>query len=121
VKNLRNVTTIFGSLSDFTNPFITNYENRDETNWGFRSWFEHKLETKNCEISTHVGTEFQRARHGIFNYENLSGHRGNPQSADIIFSTQHFYFARMAADWRDRLLLEISASLNRYNYKYREA
>lgn len=119
IKQLRNVTSVFASYTAFTNPFITNYETRKESNTGFRSWFTYSFPNlRSWNISMHLGVEWQQAWHTIRNFENLSGQKGERQEADKLLSNQHFYFARLSADWHQRLLLELSTSLNHYSYKY---
>src|SRR5690606_39926712 len=40
-QKLRHVVSIFGTNTDFSNPFITNYELRDEYNLGFRTYIDY--------------------------------------------------------------------------------
>ena len=117
--NLRNVSAVFGSYTDFLNPFISNYEIRKESNFGFRSWLEYTLaDNQSWKLTTHLGVEWQQAWHDIHNFENLQGSKGKALEADKLISNQHFYFARVSADWNKRLLLELSSSINYYSYKY---
>lgn len=120
LPSFRNVSSIFGSYTDFTNPFITNYELRDEGNSGFRSRFEFiSVHRDNWNVSMHLGAEWQQSWHTIRNYDNDHGKKADPQAADKLISNQHFYFFRLSADWNSRLLIEISNSLNKYSYQYK--
>ncbi|WP_257667090.1 TonB-dependent receptor [Parapedobacter tibetensis] len=118
--NLRHVVSVFGSHTDFSNPFITNYEIRDEYNVGFRSYFDYA--NSNSDVFSwraNAGVEWQYGRADIYNYDNNGGSLGNEQAADALKNNQHFYFARFSADMRNRLFLEGSLSLNYYGYGFR--
>lgn len=117
---LRHVATVFGSHTDFSNPFITNYEIRDEANVGFRTYLDY-TGGRSTAFSWHanVGMEWQYGKNDFANYENHGGVRGDAMAIDALRSNQHFYFARFSADVYHRLLLETSLSLNYYGYRFR--
>ena len=119
-SHLRHVATIFGTHTDFSNPFITNYEIRDEANIGFRTYLDY-ASTPSDVFSWHanVGMEWQYGKNDFANYENHGGTRGDAMAKDALKSTQHFYFARFSADLYNRWLLETSVSLNYYGYRFR--
>jgi len=117
---IRNVSTIFGSYVDFANPFITDYENRYEGTYGFRSYFElsGKPDTSlNWKIN--AGVEWQQTNSDINNYGNRSGVRDTAQTLDKINTNQHFFFARYLADFSKRWHLEAALSLNFYGYEFK--
>ncbi|PPL04684.1 iron complex outermembrane recepter protein [Parapedobacter indicus] len=117
---LKHVATVFGSHTDFSNPFITNYEIRDEANVGFRTYLDY-TGGRSTAFSWHanVGMEWQYGKNDFANYENHGGVRGDAMAIDALRSNQHFYFARFSADVYHRLLLETSLSLNYYGYRFR--
>ncbi|MGV3698106.1 TonB-dependent receptor [Flavobacterium sp.] len=116
----RNKTTIFGSSVDFENPFLTNYEKRNEKTYGARSYFEYTATNKPTFKSALIfGGEWQRTDSDINNYENLAGNTGNPQAFDELATTQHFIFARYALTLAGKLDVEAGISLNHYRYKFR--
>lgn len=117
---LRHVVSVYGLTTDFRNPFITNYELRDEHNYGFRTYLGYSDAIgRDFRWGTNAGVEWQRGQADIFNYDNNGGERGDPQASDILDNKQHFYFMRLTGDWKDRLFIEASISLNQYGYGFR--
>jgi iron complex outermembrane receptor protein len=117
---IRNVSTIFGTYVDFANPFITDYENRYEGTYGFRSYFE--LGGKpgiSFNWKVNAGVEWQQTNSDINNYGNRSGLRDTAQTLDKINTNQHFFFARYLADINRRWHVEAALSLDFYDYKFR--
>ena len=117
-SDLKYVVSVFGTHTDFTNPFITNYEKRDENNIGLRSYFDFSGKALSDAVSWkwNLGLEWQKSYHDIYNYDNNGGERGALQTADGINSDQHFYFTRVNLNVADRLTLEGAVSLNYYKY-----
>lgn len=118
-KNFRHVLALYGSHTDFLNPFITNYEVRDEGTLGLRTYFE-LLGNSNNTITWkwNAGLELQGTNSDIANYNNNKGTRGNLQVQDDIVSRQFFYFTRLSADIGENLTAEIAASYNYYKYEF---
>jgi iron complex outermembrane receptor protein len=117
---IRNVLAVFGSHVDFANPFITNYEQRDENTYGMRTYFElAAIPKENFDWKLNLGMEWQQTNSQISNYDNNAGEKGNIQKIDKVNTGQHFFFARYAADIFKRLHVEAAASLNYYGYKFR--
>ena len=117
---LRHVISVFGTHTDFSNPFITNYELRDEYNLGFRTYLDYT--TGHAEVvqwRVNAGVEGQFGQNDIANYDNNGGVRGDEQAIDALRSRQHFYFASLRADIRQHLVVEASASLNYYGYAFK--
>jgi iron complex outermembrane receptor protein len=119
-SRIRNVSSIFGSHVDFANPFITNYEQRDESTYGLRSYFELSgSKQNNLEWKINAGLEWQQTNSQINNYDNQQGTKGAPQAFDNIHTNQHFFFARYTANVYQRLYFEAALSLNYYNYQFK--
>jgi iron complex outermembrane recepter protein len=117
--HLRNVLSVFGSYVDFANPFITDYENRYEGTFGFRTYFELTgTKRKNYDWKTNMGLEWQQTNSDINNYGNNLGIRDTAQTLDKIHTNQHFFFARYVADICRKLHVEAALSLNFYDYKF---
>ncbi|TWR28370.1 TonB-dependent receptor [Mucilaginibacter achroorhodeus] len=115
-----NVLAVYGSHVDFANPFITNYEQRDENTYGLRSYFTlAAIPKENFDWKLNLGTEWQQTNSLISNYDNNAGEKGNIQKIDRINTGQHFFFTRFAADIFKRLHAEAAVSLNYYGYKFR--
>jgi len=117
---LRNVTSVFGTYVDFANPFITDYENRYETTFGFRSYFEWiASKMVNYKSKVNLGIEWQQTNSDINNYGNVLGVRDTAQTLDKINTNQHFFFARYVADIYKKLHVEAALSFNFYNYEFK--
>ncbi|SKB88775.1 iron complex outermembrane recepter protein [Parapedobacter luteus] len=116
---LRHVASIFGTHTDFSNPFITNYEIRDEYNIGLRTYIDYADgDPETFSWRFNAGLEWQHGGTDIANYDNHGGMRGDEQAIDALKSQQHFYFVRLSADVRSRLTMEAALSLNDYRYRY---
>jgi iron complex outermembrane receptor protein len=117
---IRNVLAVFGNHVDFANPFITNYEQRDENTFGMRTYFElAAIPKEKFDWKLNLGMEWQQTNSQISNYDNNAGEKGEVQKIDKINTGQHFFFARYAADILKRLHIEAAASMNYYGYKFR--
>jgi iron complex outermembrane receptor protein len=115
----RHVVAVFGSRSDYKNPFITNFEERGEINYGVRSYLEA---TGNANPAVNwkwnLGLEWQRGSHNIATYDNNRGQRGSLRTDDDITPNQHFYFTRFTALLHERLTTEAAVSLNFNQYSF---
>lgn len=119
-NRIRNILALYGSYVDFANPFITNYEQRYESTYGLRTYFEFTgREQKNFNWKANVGIEWQQTNSNINNYGNRLGARDTAQTLDKVNSNQHFIFARYEENVFNRLHVEAAASLNFYDYDFR--
>jgi len=117
---LKNVTSLFGSYVDFSNPFITTYNQRYESTYGFRTYFELSGKPdRPVNWKVNLGVEWQQTNSDISSYGNRLGVRDTAQTQDKIHTNQHFIFARYLADIHKRLHVEAALSLNYYDYKFR--
>lgn len=109
----KHVFSIFGSETLFENPFITNYEVRDEQNAGARTWFEFMNdEEAPLRVKWNIGGEFQQIQSTISNYGNRNGTKDTVQAIDNLNVLQGFAFARLALSLRVKWNLELSLSYN---------
>lgn len=116
---LKNVTAVYGNHVDFANPFVTNYEQRNEHTLGLRSYFEVDGGQPQYNWNINLGLEWEQTNSDINNYDNNNGVKGAPQALDKINNGQHFIFARYSADIASRLHIETALSLNYYNYDFK--
>lgn len=119
LPNLKHVIAVYGSHTNFDNPFITNEEVRVENTIGLRTYLElsSKLQPDfNWKIN--LGTEFQQTQSNINNYDNNRGERGNLQAGSNILTKQGFYFTRFAATIFKKIHTEAALSLNNYEYDF---
>lgn len=119
-NRLRNVISLFGTYVDFSNPFITNYEQRYEGTYGLRTYFELSGKpAPNYLWNLDLGLEWQQTNSDDNNYGNRKGVRDTAQTLDKINTNQHFFFTRYSLDLYNRLHVEAALSLNFYGYKFR--
>lgn len=118
-NRLRHVLALFGSTTDFDNPFITNYESRDEKTFGVRTFLELNSRKENrFKYQWHLGLEWQQTDARISNFGNRSGKKDTMQAADRLQTDQHFFFTRFNTNITEKLTLEAALSLNAYQYKF---
>jgi iron complex outermembrane receptor protein len=116
---LRYVTSIFGTHTDFENPFITNYEIRKEKNLGIRTFAEYVSKWKaDIYWKWSLGLEGQKGWQDISNFQNNGGIAGMLNARDEVAISQVFYFTRLRVTSWNRLTTELALSLNTNSYHY---
>lgn len=115
-RRFKHVVAFTGSITDFRNPFITNYEVRKENTAGLRTYFQYS--DASSRLMAQLGYEGQRTHSDISNYDNNRGVRGDVQSADQLDADQQFIFSHVTFQVNPKLLLEAAASLNFNGYDY---
>ncbi len=119
--NLKHLVAVFGTLTDFTNRFITNYEERNEKSLGIRSYFEANNNRQGLiNLTYNLGFEAQQSFADVINYGNRAGLKDTIQAADDLIARQNFVFARVSADFFNDIILEASASINFNSYLFRK-
>lgn len=118
-KHFKQVLALFGSYTDFKNPFITNYEKRYEDQIGIRSFIEYSVESKNLSNVFQLGIESAKSGATIQNFTNKSGTPTQLTARDRIDSKQTFGFLRFNFDYQKKYFLELSTSLNNFTYTYK--
>ncbi|MBC7418056.1 MAG: TonB-dependent receptor plug domain-containing protein, partial [Pedobacter sp.] len=117
-KNLKHVLAVFGSYTDFRNPFITNYEKRYENTFGLRTFLDYTKLVHNNRINTQIGLESSQTGSEIRNFDNNKGTPTAIQAFDNLKASQTFAFAKINIDLSKKLLIELASSLNFYRYNY---
>ncbi len=119
-NRIKNVSALFGNHVDFSNPFITNYEDRDEDTYGLRSYFElasEKYATVDWKLN--LGLEWQQTNSLISNHDNNGGTRGHVQAIDKLNTNQHFFFTRYQVTFDKRFTAEAALSLNYFKLRFK--
>ncbi len=117
-KSFKHVTAIFGSYTDFRNPFITNYEKRYENTLGFRTFLEYTKTLQKNRFDAQIGVESSKTNSKIRNFDNVNGNPTAIQAFDNLDANQTFAFAKVNVDFNQKFLLELATSLNFYQYNY---
>lgn len=117
---LQHVLSVFGANTHFENPFLTNYEVRDENTTGFRTylqWVNNPQQHSLLQWKWLNGVEWQQTSTDVINYGNRGGKRDTVMAADKLNARQYFFFTRFLATVNN-FTLEAAASLNYYGYSY---
>ncbi|TZF81207.1 TonB-dependent receptor [Pedobacter sp. BS3] len=115
----RFLVSLYGMNTAFSNPFITNYEQRKENTIGIRSFFELKNQWNHVHWQWNTGVEGSITSSHINNYDNDAGRKAAPQKFDKIRTSQDFVFTHLNIDISRKLMIELATSLNFFGYKYR--
>lgn len=111
--------SLFGSDTDFENPFITNYEFRKEKNAGVRTYISYQ-----DKINEHIHWQMQwgfEGQKGWNNIENFDNNRGTPaalQAKDDLDNTRASLFYRAMMKFYHRWTVEASLGLNHAEISY---
>ncbi|NSL85646.1 TonB-dependent receptor [Chitinophaga sp. Mgbs1] len=116
----QHVLTVFGASTHFENPFITNYEARDENTFGLRTYVSFTGNPRSASPLSwrwQTGAEWQQTQTDIANYGNRGGRRDTLQAADKLKTGQYFFFTRFHAQLH-QWTFEAAGSVNYYQYSY---
>ncbi|KAA2241399.1 TonB-dependent receptor plug domain-containing protein [Chitinophaga agrisoli] len=119
----KHVITVFGATTHFENPFITNYEARDENTAGVRTYIslhDQRIGQSDLHLTWNTGLEWQVTSSDIVNYGNRAGKRDTVQAADKLRAQQHFYFTSVSLRLHERWIWEAAVSLNYFRYNFNE-
>ncbi|WP_432711820.1 TonB-dependent receptor [Pedobacter sp.] len=117
-EHFKQVTAVFGSTTDFKNPFITNYEHRKEFTLGLRTYISYEQRKKTLNWKVNAGLESMQTSTDFDNFDNNFGSPAALQAADKLKASSNFAFVHFNFDYLNKWLLEISGSANLYQYRY---
>jgi iron complex outermembrane recepter protein len=119
LNKLTNITSVVFSTTDFKNPFITNYEKRNENSRGIRTKIIYNaLQKVNTNIKLIAGAEWQTTFSRINNFGNKTGVADTIQTKDEVNAYQRFYFLQADVIVKNKLFINLGASVNQFTYKY---
>jgi iron complex outermembrane recepter protein len=107
------------SLTGFKNPFITNYEERAEDNFGTGSQWQYKHQSGDHQWQVNTGGEWQYQHSLIDNFGNRAGIKDTVQYSDKVYAIQWFLFSQFQYKYREKLLITAGLSTNQQSYRYR--
>jgi iron complex outermembrane recepter protein len=117
-EHWKHIIAIYGSTTHFENPFITNFEARDENTFGGRTYITYGSADKRLDWTT--GIEWQQTGTDIDNYGNRAGKRDTIQAASNITARQYFYFTSLTFRPGIKWVMEAAASVNYYRYTFND-
>lgn len=121
ILNTNSSIQSFGMFSStkFTNPFITNYEERKEHNTGFGTQWQYKQAKQDHRWQLNIGGEWQQQKASIDNFGNRSGVKDTVQYRDKVFATQWFLFSQFQYSFKERFTITVGVSTNQQLYRYK--
>ena len=111
----------FISLSNtrFSNPFITNYEKRNELNISTGLQLVYQPFASQPQLQWINGMEWMINEASINNFDNRGGIAGAIQYGDMIYSRQGFFFSQLKLPLGNRLTASLGFSMNHQAYQYK--
>lgn len=108
---------IMSGRTNFTNPFITNYEQRKENNlgWGTQIRYTHTSEKTSLEWIT--GIEWLRQSSRIDNFGNRFGKPDTLQFSDELRVTQWYGYTQINLQWK-QWIINAGVSINQQPFLF---
>ncbi|KPM47128.1 TonB-dependent receptor family protein [Jiulongibacter sediminis] len=107
--------SLFGTRADLKNPFITNFEIREQRSVGIRN---NNIWQLSDVLKMVAGLEFQQTNSSYDVFDNNGGVTGDQQFAEQIKANQSTYFAQFEASLPSDFFLTAGLSLNQQLYDY---
>ncbi|WP_138991924.1 TonB-dependent receptor [Larkinella sp. C7] len=115
---IQNTTVLFGSLTDFANPFITNYEKRADQGIGGRTVTRWQMIETGVPTQLVFGGEWQHNFTITRNYGNRRGQPDTLQSDDEFRASQSVLFAQLEANLPFGIIATAGLSRNEVSYRF---
>ncbi|TDB67041.1 TonB-dependent receptor [Arundinibacter roseus] len=110
--------SLYVNANDFANPFITNFEKRDEQGFGGRNVWNYTRPGSKIDVQWTSGFEWQYGKSSQRNYQNNAGVPGNFLTSEDIRSTNWSVFSQIELTPLENLIINAGASLNSFRYGY---
>ncbi|MEN9685902.1 MAG: hypothetical protein RLZZ28_1688 [Bacteroidota bacterium] len=104
--------------TDFSNPFITNYETRNEGNTGLGSQIIYQNKAYRTDFEWITGAEWLHNQSLINDYGNKNGMPDTVQFKDKMLAVQWFAFTQVQWRLREKWLINAGLSLNNQHYRF---
>ncbi|GAB3640185.1 TonB-dependent receptor [Spirosoma arcticum] len=115
---IQNTTVIYGSTTDFANPFITNYEKRADQGIGGRTVTQIRLTNGPLPTTFTVGAELLRTFTVDRNFGNRRGIADTIQTDEELTARQSTLFAQAETELPARFRLTAGLSRNDVRYDF---
>ncbi len=103
----------------FKNPFTSDYEIRDELNYGGRTTFDYHISTKHIQLKLLAGAEWGQNHSHIDDYGNKNGAIDTVQFKDELFVTQYSLFTQLNIELNNKFTFQAGLSNNNQIVRYR--
>jgi iron complex outermembrane recepter protein len=115
-RRVQNTTGVYASVTDFRNPFITNYERRAEQGLGGRTVTRWQIAERGIPTVLTLGGEFQKQFTISRNYGNRKGQIDTLQTDDELRAVQWMGFVQLESTLPNRFILTAGLSTNEVRY-----
>lgn len=117
-ETIQNTTVLYGSTTDFANPFITNYERRADQGIGGRTVTQIRLPNGPLPTTFTVGAELLRTFTVDRNFGNRRGIADTIQTDEELTARQSTLFAQAETELPARFRLTAGLSRNDVRYDF---
>ncbi|WP_332367972.1 TonB-dependent receptor [Spirosoma telluris] len=115
---IQNTTVIYGTTTDFANPFITNYEKRTDLGLGGRTVTQFRFPNSPLPTVVTVGAELLRNFLVDRNFGNRAGVSDTIQTDEELISRQTTVFAQAETELPGHFRLTAGLSRNDVRYDF---
>ncbi len=109
---------VYVSANDFANPFINNYEKRNEQGIGGRNVWSYAKNKGQVGVLWSSGLEWQYGKSAQRNYNNNKGVPNGFQTSEDIKSTSLSVFSQVELSLPHEIIASVGASINTLKYGY---
>jgi iron complex outermembrane receptor protein len=110
--------SLYLTTTDFANPFISNFEKRDEQGIGGRNLWQFNGLIGSVNTNWTSGFEWQYSKSAQRNYDNKAGVADKQQTAEDIRTTSLSVFSQFEAVLFKNLTATAGLSYNTFKYNY---
>ena len=112
-----NQASVFGSFSDFENPFNFDYKKDGRKSGGIRSMYAYETPVGDTNAKFTLGTETQASSYTAQNFENDSGRVGNLNFDDELKVKSNLVFLNTQFDLPGNWFITAGLSFNALRYE----
>jgi iron complex outermembrane receptor protein len=109
---------LYLTTNDFANPFISNFEKRDEQGFGGRNIWQNRTHMGDVKTTWTSGFEWQYGKSAQRNYDNVGGIAGKQQTVEDIRTSNLSVFSQVEVVLLTDLTVTAGLSYNAFKYKY---
>ncbi len=116
-ERLSNITSLYGTFTEFDHPFITDYKRNAEQGLGIRSRTTYQFSVAELPVRLIAGGEYQRGFIVARNYGNQFGRPTRLLLDDELTNRQYFLFGQAEIDLPYQFIATAGLSYNRLFYQ----
>lgn len=117
-KRWSNTLSLTVAITSFKNPFISNYEKRDENNFGIREKIIYNGRWGDTRVNWVTGFEWQEGYYTIDSTGNMKGQPDGNLVRDKVRASQKFLFSQAEFSFNRHLRLQLGISINSFKNSF---